>query len=193
MRTWLLTNTMYGTWLPGDRRGSVTSVRVPTADTRIEFDAPGEPYVESIPGLRDAAIRQMKGPPIHLELKKAEALLAQFLETARFRSWTILAVAIMHNHWHMVVEVPGDPTPSKILGDFKAWGTRRLTRDFGEPPSHTWWTDGGSTRILRNALAVSNAVVYVLKKQPNPLIVWPIESAETSAADAGRLAMGELA
>ena len=27
MRNWLLSNTCYGTWLPGDRRGSVTSVR----------------------------------------------------------------------------------------------------------------------------------------------------------------------
>ncbi|HYH63802.1 MAG TPA: hypothetical protein VD866_03795 [Urbifossiella sp.] len=35
MLTWLLTSTTYGTWLPGDRRGSVTSVR----DTRPD-DAP---------------------------------------------------------------------------------------------------------------------------------------------------------
>ena len=27
MRSWLLSNTMYGTWLPGSSRGSVTSVR----------------------------------------------------------------------------------------------------------------------------------------------------------------------
>jgi len=27
MRSWLLSNTFYGTWLPGDERGSVTSVR----------------------------------------------------------------------------------------------------------------------------------------------------------------------
>ncbi len=26
MTTWLLTSTTYGTWLPGDPRGSVTSV-----------------------------------------------------------------------------------------------------------------------------------------------------------------------
>jgi REP element-mobilizing transposase RayT len=186
MPAWLLTNTTYGTWLPGDRRGSVTSVRVPTSDTRIEFDLPGEPYVESIPELRQAAIRQMKGPPIYLDLARAEVLAEQFRETARFRNWTILAIAIMRNHWHIVVAAPGDPSPAKILGDFKAWGTRRLTREFGEPRSQTWWTDGGSKRILKNTQAVANAVNYVLKKQPNPLVVWP--AADTPAADAGRLA-----
>jgi REP element-mobilizing transposase RayT len=192
MRTWRLTNTTYSTWLPGDRRGSVTSVRVPTTDTRVEFDAPGEPYVGSIPALQDAARRQMKGPPIYLDFKKAQVLAEQFLETARFRARTIQALAVMHNHWHIVVEVPGDPNPSKLLGDFKAWGTHRQTREFGEPPSRTWWTDGGSARILRDALAVSSAINYVLKKQPNPLILWPTDRAGTPAADAGRLALGEL-
>jgi REP element-mobilizing transposase RayT len=177
MRTWLLTNTTYGTWLPGDPRGSVTSVRDlrpsdPTPDARIEHDLPGEPWEEELPGLHRAAMSQMKAPPIYLDLEQAEALLDQFQETATHRNWTLLAVAVMANHFHIVVEVPGDPDPGKVLADFKAYGSRKLNRAYGKPPSETWWTEKGSKRKLKDEQAVADAVNYVLYKQPHPLVVW---------------------
>jgi hypothetical protein len=116
MRSWLLTNTTYGTWLPGDPRGSVTSVRDARMDdrptiVRFEHDCPLTPYEPAIPGLLHAAVEQMSGPPIYLDLAKAELLLFQFQETAEHRRWTLLAVAIMVNHFHVVVQVPDDPDP----------------------------------------------------------------------------------
>src|SRR5579862_1196593 len=104
MHSWLLTNTTYGTWLPGDPRGSVTSVRdvrpgeEPPA-VRVEHDIPGEPWEDDIPGLYRSAQEQMKGPPIYLDLDKAVMLLTQFQETATHRSWTLRAVALMRNHF----------------------------------------------------------------------------------------------
>src|SRR5439155_5065496 len=117
------------TWLPGDPRGSVTSVRdIRPGDEptpfRFEHDLPGEPYEDELPGLRRSALELMKGPPIYLDREKAELILLQFQETAGYRKWTLRAVAIMINHYHIVVEVPGDPKPTKILADFKAYATR---------------------------------------------------------------------
>ena len=69
MRVWLLTSTTYGTWLPGDPRGSVTSVRdqrpgdAPSV-VRIEHDIPGELWEEPIPGLHRSAQERMKGAPV---------------------------------------------------------------------------------------------------------------------------------
>src|SRR5947208_16227711 len=108
MRSWLLTNTFYGTWLPGDARGSVTSVRDarpddPPSDFRFEHDIPGTPWEEEIPELRHAAEEQMKGPPIYFDLEKAEIVLAQFQETARYRAHVLRAVSIMVNHLHFVL------------------------------------------------------------------------------------------
>jgi REP element-mobilizing transposase RayT len=180
MRFWLLSNTTYGTWLPGDARGSVTSVRdrrpgdQPTS-VRFEHDIPGEPWEDEIPGLQRTALENMKGPPIFLDLEKAEVVLAQFQETARHRGWTIQAVAIMHNHFHKVVQVRDDPDPGKILADFKAYGSRALNRRYGKPPSETWWTTKGSKRKLQDERAVENAINYVLYKQPRPLVVWSPE------------------
>jgi REP element-mobilizing transposase RayT len=180
MRFWLLTNTTFGTWLPGDRRGSVTSVRDrregdPLTSARIEHDVPGEPWEESLPGLVRSAQLLMTGPPIYFQLRYAEIVLAQFQETAAHRDWVLHAAAIMANHFHLVVQVPGDPRPKKILADFKAYGSLALNREFGQPESETWWTTRGSKRKLDGARAVESAIAYVLYRQRFPLVVWSRE------------------
>ena len=128
-----------------------------------------------MPGLQRSALVQMKGPPIYLDLPKAEIVLAQFQETAQYRGWTLRAVAIMTNHFHNVVQVPGDPEPGKVLADFKAYGTRALNRAYGTVPSGTWWTEKGSKRKLRDDPALANAIHYVLYKQERPLLIWSPE------------------
>jgi REP element-mobilizing transposase RayT len=180
MRSWLLSNTTYGTWLPGDSRGSVTSVRdKPPGDpprvVRFEHDLPGEPWEPPIRGLYQSSLELMSGPPIYLELPHAEAVLEQLQETAKYRNRILRAVAIMNNHFHFVVQVHDDPDPTRLLGDFKAYASRRLNKQFGKPASETWWTDGGSKRKLATDQAISNAIHYVLHKQPKPLVVWSPE------------------
>lgn len=180
MLTWLLTNTTYGTWLPGDRRGSVTSVRDrrpgdPVGTSRVEHDRPGEPWEPSRPGLRRSAEMLLKGAPIYLTLPQAEAALAQFLETAEHRGWALLAASIMDNHYHLVIAASVEMTADRVLSDLKAYATRRLSREFGAPASGTWWTSRGSKRWLRDVRAIEDATKYVLYKQPRPLVVWSRE------------------
>jgi REP element-mobilizing transposase RayT len=169
MRSWLLTNTTYGTWLPGDERGSVTSVRGLRPEDRltilrIEHDLPGTPYEDPIPNLKRLSELQMKGPPVWLNVEKAEVILTQVQETCAFRKWLLRSVAIMSNHWHVVIQVPDDPKPRKVLADLKAWMSRRLNDQFGEPESGTWWTGKGSKRKLSDEKALENAIQYVLYK-----------------------------
>ena len=180
MRYWFLTNTTYATWLPGDPRGSITSVRDHREDdapslSRIEHKMPGEEWEDSIPSLYRSARQSMKGPAIYLDENKAERLLVQFQETASYRGWKLHAVAIMANHIHIVVEVDVDPEPGKVLADFKAYGSRILNCEYGKPESETWWTENGSKRKLKDDEAVVAAIYYVLYKQPNPLVVWSPE------------------
>jgi len=180
-RFWLLSNTCYGTWLPGSRHGFVSQIlehRPHDApdDRRVTHDLPGTAYDEDLPALEAAAKSQMRGPPIYLTTAHSEICLAQFQETARHRGWQIRAVAIMFNHFHIVLGVPGDPSPSKLLGDFKSWATRRLSATFGKPASETWWTERGSKRKLPNEVAVLNAIRYVIYDQPNPLLTWSPET-----------------
>jgi REP element-mobilizing transposase RayT len=146
------------------------------SDFRFEHDIPGTPWEEALPGLHRAAVAQLKGPPIHFDRQKAEIVLAQFQETAAYRARVLRAVSIMVNHFHMVVQVADDPDPRRMLADFKAYGSRALNRQFGKPPSDTWWTDKGSTRKLKDERALAAAIHYVLYKQPNPLVVWSPET-----------------
>jgi REP element-mobilizing transposase RayT len=180
-RHWLLTNTCYGNWLPGDHRGFIGHVRDhrpedPPQHARITHNQIDTPYDADLPGLKQMAHSLLRGEPIRLTVCQAQALLNQFQETATHRGWQLRAVAIMFNHFHIVVGVRGDPPPAKILGDFKSWATRTLSERFGPPISGTWWTERGSKRKLSNATAVARAVHYVLFDQPQPLVTWSPET-----------------
>ncbi len=143
-RYWLLTNTCYGNWLPGDVRGFVGRVWEhrgdPAKERRVMHNTLGQSYDKAMPGLPAKSRGLMTGPPVQLTPAQAEAVLEQFQETARVRGWELRAVSIMFNHFHIVVGVMGDLKPAKILGDFKSWGTRRLNSRFGTPALETWWT-----------------------------------------------------
>ena len=171
----LLTSTFYGNWLPGDPRGFVGRVlerrEGDPEDARHAHHIPGTLYDEELPGLENASEQLMNGPPILVNLEQAESLLAQFQETAEHRGWKLCAVAVMANHMHIVVQAPGTSDPKKVLGDFKAYGSRKLSRRWGKPASDTWWTSKGSKRRLKDEAALQAAIRYVLN-QENPLVVW---------------------
>ncbi|MBA4016816.1 MAG: hypothetical protein C0483_06490 [Pirellula sp.] len=175
-RVWLLTNSTYGTRLPGDHRGFVGRVTdhrsLDPPDHRVIHNVPGTTVDEDAPELEERSREIMRGPPIYLARDHALEMLAQFWETATQRSWRIFAAAAMDNHFHIVIGVLGDPSPGKILGDLKSWATRRLTRVFGKPASETWWTERGSKRKLPDDAAVTAAMRYVLYEQPEPLLAW---------------------
>lgn len=169
-RYWLLTTTTYATWLPGGERGFVSPV--PVGEDRWELhNMPGTPYDSDLPNLEQAARERLKAPPIYLVKEQAVELASQFHETANCRKWRLCALAIMRNHFHIVVGVPGDSAPGKVLGDFKSYASRCLNRKFGKPKSDTWWTEAGSKRKLKDDFAVIAGVTYV-RDQFQPLVVW---------------------
>jgi len=111
-RYWLLTWTCYGHWLPGDRRGFVGNI-CEADGTHVSHDMPGTPYDEDLPLLEQWVREQMTGDPITLGLKEADAMIAQYRETARIRNWSLEAASVMFNHTHIVVGVAGDPVRSR--------------------------------------------------------------------------------
>ena len=170
-RHWLLTWTTYGTWLPGDDRGFVCTVRENTNEKWLRRNIPGMNYGRSMPGLKNASQSRLKCPPILLNSTQAGALLPQFQETADIRDWRILAVAIMRTHFHLLAGVINDVAPDRILKDFKSYGSRALSTRWGKPASGTWWTESGSKRKKASYQSLVNAVRYVAN-QEHPLVVW---------------------
>ena len=90
---WLMTWTCYGHWLPGDARGFVGNVRDKTGG-QVVHNIPGTPYDADMPRLEQWVRTQMKGRPVTLGRPEAEAMIAQYQETARIRQWAVQAAVI---------------------------------------------------------------------------------------------------
>ena len=118
-RYWLVTWTCYGTWLPGAKRGFVSYVE-DEKGFRVIHNIPGTPFDADMPALEAYARSQMKGAPVSLDKSAADAMIAQYQETARIRGWELQAASVMYNHTHVVVGVPGEPDPKSILETLKS-------------------------------------------------------------------------
>jgi REP element-mobilizing transposase RayT len=181
MRYWLITSTTYGTWLPGDRRGFVSAV-TDGNHRRVIHNTPNTPYDADMPAFERAARQSQKASAIWLDRDQALILLAQFQETAKIRGWELMAVAILSNHFHVVVAAGEETASAQILGDLKSYGSRALNRRWGKPAGDTWWTASGSKRPLPNDSAVLAAIRYV-EKQRSPLVVWSRENSSAMQPD----------
>jgi REP element-mobilizing transposase RayT len=163
---YFITFTTYGTWLHGDKRGSVD-------DTHNQYGSEFLP-VDSIINHKEETI--LNNPPLILEQFQREAVLQAILEVCKFRGWIAYAVHVRSNHVHIVVG--GRQTPEKILADFKAYATRAL-KTFDEKPHENpltdvrgsvtgnvkYWTHHGSTRYLWTKESVVAAIDYVKNEQ----------------------------
>ena len=124
---WLLTWTTYGTWFAARRcPGFVSPYPGRDLGQRVIHNVHGTPYDADMPRLRAYAQRVQKQPAVWLSVEQAEVVRQQFHETAQIRNWHLHAFAIMSNHVHLVVEADEEVPASKILGDFKAYTTRKL-------------------------------------------------------------------
>jgi REP element-mobilizing transposase RayT len=141
------------------------------AGSQVSRNERGDPLIDPSDALREFARGAMKGDVIRLDREQARVLLTQFHCTSGVRRWKLLAVAIMANHVHLVVNVHGDPEPEDILRDVKSYGSGALNLQWGRPQSETWWTESGSKRKLDSDNSVIGAIQYVID-QNFPLVIW---------------------
>lgn len=129
----------------------------------------GTPYDRDSKGLRDSAAKNQQHDAVWLKKDHADAICEQFRETAEYREWTLHAVAVMANHFHLLVEVDDDPELSTLLRTFKSYASRRLNSQFGH--QEKWWTASGSTRKKVGERSILEAIRYV-RDQPNAHMIW---------------------
>jgi hypothetical protein len=172
LRYWFLTSTTYGTWLPGDARSFVSSFPQEDGEFEIhnQFDTP---YDRDAPEWHAECEHRLKCDPIYFSKAQAEAVIEQFLETTRIRGWTLYIASVMASHFHALVASPAKTASQRLLGDYKAYASRKLNGRWGIPASDTWWTTSGSRRPLYNAVAFERIYDYILE-QPNCLAQWRI-------------------
>ena len=151
---YFLTWTTYGTWLPGDARGSIDD----------EHNRFGEPPLDPQPA-REAALRaRLAEPPYRMSEPARKMVEDAIREHATFREWTILALSVRSNHVQLVIEAPSH-TPEQVMAQCKSWATRRL-RSKGTLDQRTRvWTKMGSTRSLWTRDAVLRTADYTSRFQ----------------------------
>lgn len=148
---YFLTWTTYGTWLPGDARGSVTG------DNR-----PGAPYAPPDAQARASAIERMRCPPIVFSREQRDLVDGAIREHVRFRGWHLHALSVRTNHVHAVLT--SGAAPEDCMGKLKSRASRVL-RESGVSSDQRIWTTHGSTRYLDTEASVAGAVRYVLEGQ----------------------------
>jgi REP element-mobilizing transposase RayT len=149
---YLLTWTCYGTWLHGDERGS----------TQRGLKS-GWPIIESGPELLDAMRRKLSQSPYLIESGARGVIEDTLAEVYTHRDWYLAKFNVRTNHLHVVV--CGIERPEKMLGDLKAYCTRRLREAAIVAKARRVWTDSGSTRYLWDADDLAAAVDYVENRQ----------------------------
>lgn len=142
---YFITFRTYGTWLHGDRRGSVDR----------HHNARGAPVVNASEQRLGWCADRLRDGPVCLNPEQRRVVSEALREACEFRSWRLLAANVRTNHVHVVISA--DVAPERVMTTLKAWASRRLGTGV--------WARHGSTRYLWRFQDVVRSCHYVLHEQ----------------------------
>ena len=143
----------YGTWLHGDKRGSIDRFH----------NRYGAPYLPPSEAWERHNRKQCKADPFILGARERQSVQKAIRETCSIRKWHLQALNARTNHVHTVVTA--NRNPELVLNAFKANATRQLRADQLWRHPFSPWSDKGSKIRLWNERSVANAIDYVLNGQ----------------------------
>jgi REP element-mobilizing transposase RayT len=147
----------YGTWLHGDKRGSVDRFHNRYGSPRLPENVNWFKYNQW----------SLRAEPLILGPNERRILKEAIRETCDIRKWLLIAFNVRTNHVHVVVNAPA--APKLVLNAFKANATRKLREEKLWPHSFSPWVRKKSKRRLWNERSVARAIDYVLYGQGDDL------------------------
>jgi REP element-mobilizing transposase RayT len=147
----------YGTWLHGDKRGSIDRFH----------NQYGSPYIPPNERWHHYNKQQLKVEPLILKARHRQAIEKAIRATCRIRKWSLLAFNVRTNHVHTVVTALR--APEVVLNALKANATRQLREDGLRQHRFSPWARKGSKIRLWNEKSVARAIDYVLYGQGDQL------------------------
>ncbi len=149
-----ITFTTYGSWLHGDKRGSVDK----------EHNRYSSAFMNPNSGLHRKEQIALKNPPFVLKQSQREMVLKAILRVCEFRRWFAHAVHVRSGHIHIVVS--GEEKPEKMMVNFKAYATRAIRKCNNEQTTiRKYWTRHGSTKYIRTKESLVSTIKYVRDEQ----------------------------
>ena len=155
---YLITFRSYGTWLHGDKRGSIDRFH----------NRYGDSYLPANYDWRHHNDKQLKKTPFILRARARGSVERAITETCRIRKWHLHAFNARTNHVHTVVTA--NRKPGLVLNAFKANATRQLREERLWLHPFSPWADKGSQIYLWNERSVAEAINYVLNGQGGDLL-----------------------
>jgi len=154
----LITFRTYGTWLHGDKRGSVNRFRNIYGTRRLPAD---KNWIK-------VNSERLKREIVILNAAQRTSVEKAIKETCQKRGWILLAINVRTNHVHVVVATGGNHSAA-ALNALKANATRVMREDSCWLEASSPWVDKGSRRNLWNQRSVERAINYVLYGQGDDL------------------------
>jgi REP element-mobilizing transposase RayT len=168
---YLITFTTYGTWLHGDKRGSVdrnhNEYRSDFLPEKREFEQ------------QDCKL--LKNDGVLLDEKCRNIVLNAIISQCDFRNWFVYAVHVRSNHIHIVVSAL--EKPEKIMTVLKSYSTRELRA--ASINKSRFWTTHGSTRYLWTKEKLDAAIKYVRDGQGRMMAYGCAKKTEPGAKATG--------
>ena len=146
---YLITFRSRGTWLHGDKRGSVDRFH----------NRYGSPRLLANSQRRELNASRLLRSPVILGLSQRKIVEAGIRETCQIRKWNLWALNVRSNHVHGVVTT--HCKPERVLIAFKANATRKLREAGLWLNSQGPWAERGSKRYLWTEEDLVNAIAYV--------------------------------
>jgi REP element-mobilizing transposase RayT len=153
----MITLRSHGTWLHGDRRGSVDRFH----------NRYGTPKLAPSPLRRNYDRQLLKTPAVTLTAKRRAAVYRGIRETCEIRNWRLWALNTRTNHVHSVVTA--NCTSKQVRAALKANATRSMRESGCWQSDRSPWAGGGSRRFLWTEQQLIEAIDYVLYGQGDPL------------------------
>jgi REP element-mobilizing transposase RayT len=153
--------TCYGNRLHGDEKGSV--------DRKMKIN-PDTPFIGSDKIINDFEYALLSQPPYILDKPRRHVVLNTIIEVCKYRGWFLWALHVRSTHVHAVVSA--QVNPEKILGEFKAYSSRRLNEAGFENKDRKRLQRHGSTKYKWDEDALNTAIEYVVLGQGEPMEVY---------------------
>ena len=146
---YLITFRTYGTWLHGDKRGSVDR----------HNNRYGAPLINPNPDWLAYNKSRLKHAPVKLNQQQRALIKDSIERTCDIRGWRLYKTNVRTNHVHVVVGAACGP--SRVLNALKSHATRDLRERNQWLLSNSPWAERGSKRYLWTELHLQRAIDYV--------------------------------
>jgi hypothetical protein len=154
---YLITFRCYGTWLHGDRRGSMDR----------EHNVYSTPKIPANRFFEKSDRQHLKHSPITLDAPRRSVVTRAVKAVCEYRRYWLRCINVRTNHAHTVVTAMCKPEP--VLNAFKSYSTRELRRAKLIGPRQKPWARHGSTIYLWKEKDVAKAMEYVMLGQGDEL------------------------